>query len=108
MTKEKKAERYRYIFPSSPYTFEILQILDSKGPLSYSKLKTLADIKPEESSKFAYRLQKLVMEGLVSRNRAKRHYVITNPAGKVIIGIEKMVEKERIDMYGPKKQKRKD
>ena len=108
MTKEKKAERYRYIFPSSPYTFEILQILDSKGPLSYSELKTLADIKPEESSKFAYRLQKLVMEGLVSRNRAKRHYVITNPTGKVIIGIGKMVEKERIDMYGPKKQKRKD
>ena len=108
MTKEKKAERYRYIFPSSPYTFEILQILDSKGPLSYSELKTLADIKPEKSSKFAYSLQKLIPQGLVSRNRAKRHYVITNPVGKVIYGIGKLVEEERINMYGPKKQKRKD
>ena len=108
MTKEKKAKRHRYILSSRPYAFEILQILDSKGSLSYSELKTLADIKPEESSKFAYCLQKLVMEGLVSRIRAKRHYAITNPAGKVIIGIGKLVEKEAIDMYGPKKQKRKD
>ena len=108
MTKEKKAERYMHTFPSIPYNFEILQILDSKGPLSYSELKTLAGVKPEESGKFAYHLQNLVQRGLVSRNRAKRHYVITNPVGKVIIGIGKMVEKEGIDMYGPKKQKRKD
>ena len=86
MTKEKKAERYRHIFPSSPYTFEILQILDSKGPLSYSELKTLADIKPEKSSKFAYSLQKLIPQELVSRNRTKRHYVCTN-VGRIILNI---------------------
>ena len=108
MTKEKKAKRHRYIFPSSPYTFEILQILDSKGPLSYSELKTLADIIPEESSKFSYSLQKLVLDGLVSRNKAERHYDITYPAGKIIYGIGKLVEEDRYNRHGPKKQKRKD
>ena len=66
---------------------EILRILNSKGPLSYSELKTLAGVKSEkESSELMRHLRKLVQEELVSRNRTKRHYVCTN-VGRIILNI---------------------
>jgi ribonucleoside-triphosphate reductase len=64
---------------ASPNRIDILRILYSKGPLTYSELKSLAGFKSKkESGKFAYHLRKLLRQSLVSLNKAERRYTITN------------------------------
>ena len=55
------SKRVRMIFSvmASPNRIDILRILNSKGPLTYSELKSLAGFKSKkESGKFAYHLRK--------------------------------------------------
>ena len=64
---------------ASPNRIDILRILYSKGPLTYSELKSLAGFKSKkESGKFAYHLRKLLRQSLVALNKSERRYTITN------------------------------
>jgi len=59
---QSTSKRVRMIFSvmASPNRIDILRILNSKGPLTYSELKSLAGFKSKkESGKFAYHLRKL-------------------------------------------------
>ena len=74
------SKRVRMIFSvmASPNRIDILRILNSKGPLTYSELKALAGFKSKkESGKFAYHLRKLLRQSLVALNKAERRYTIT-------------------------------
>ncbi len=74
------SRRVRMIFSvmASPNRIDILRILNSKGPLTYSELKSLAGFKSKkESGKFAYHLRKLLRQSLVALNKAERRYTIT-------------------------------
>ena len=54
---QSTSKRVRMIFSvmASPNRIDILRILNSKGPLTYSELKSLAGFKSKkESGKFAY------------------------------------------------------
>jgi len=58
---QSTSKRVRMIFSvmASPNRIDILRILNSKGPLTYSELKSLAGFKSKkESGKFAYHLRK--------------------------------------------------
>ena len=57
---QSTSKRVRMIFSvmASPNRIDILRILNSKGPLTYSELKSLAGFKSKkESGKFAYHLR---------------------------------------------------
>jgi len=65
---QSTSKRVRMIFSvmASPNRIDILRILNSKGPLTYSELKSLAGFKSKkESGKFAYHLRKLLRQSLV-------------------------------------------
>jgi len=81
---------------ASPNRIDILRILYSKGPLTYSELKSLAGFKSKkESGKFAYHLRKLLRQSLVSLNKAERRYTITN-LGKLVLSLARQIEERSI------------
>ncbi len=85
-----------YSVIASPNRLEILRILNTKGPLSYSELKTLAGFKSKkESGKFAYHLRKLVRQMLVTLNRAERRYTVTN-LGRLILNLTRQIEEQTV------------
>ena len=60
---QSTSKRVRMIFSvmASPNRIDILRILNSKGPLTYSELKSLAGFKSKkESGKFAYQFKKTI------------------------------------------------
>ncbi|MGA8914563.1 MAG: ATP cone domain-containing protein, partial [Nitrososphaeraceae archaeon] len=92
------SRRVRMIFSvmASPNRIDILRILNSKGPLTYSELKSLAGFKSKkESGKFAYHLRKLLRQSLVALNKAERRYTITN-LGKLVLSLARQIEERSI------------
>ncbi|CAI9831800.1 Regulatory protein ArsR [Nitrosopumilaceae archaeon] len=97
-TVQPSSRRVRMIFSvmASPNRIEILRILNSKGPLTYSELKSLAGFKSKkESGKFAYHLRKLLKQQLVSLNRAEKRYTITN-LGKLVLSLARQIEERSV------------
>jgi ribonucleoside-triphosphate reductase len=81
---------------ASPNRIDILRILNSKGPLTYSELKSLAGFKSKkESGKFAYHLRKLLRQSLVALNKGERRYTITN-LGKLVLSLARQIEERSI------------
>ncbi|MCI0564819.1 MAG: ATP cone domain-containing protein, partial [Nitrososphaera sp.] len=81
---------------ASPNRIDILRILNTKGPLTYSELKALAGFKSKkESGKFAYHLRKLLRQLLVALNKAERRYTITN-LGKLVLSLARQIEERSI------------
>ena len=78
---------------SSPHRIDILRILKSKGPQTYSDLKSLAGFKTDkDSGKFAYHLRRLLRQSLVVFTKSKRCYKITN-LGKLVLHLAEEIEK---------------
>ncbi len=95
---QSTSKRVRMIFSvmASPNRIDILRILNSKGPLTYSELKSLAGFKSKkESGKFAYHLRKLLRQSLVALNKSERRYTITN-LGKLVISLARQIEERSI------------
>jgi len=95
---ESASRRVRMIFSvmASPNRIDILRILNTKGPLTYSELKSLAGFKSKkESGKFAYHLRKLLRQLLVALNKAERRYTITN-LGKLVLSLARQIEERSI------------
>ena len=81
---------------ASPNRIDILRILNNKGPLTYSELKSLAGFKSKkESGKFAYHLRKLLKQSLVGLNKSERRYTITN-LGKLVLNLARQIEEKSI------------
>ena len=95
---ESTSKRVRMIFSvmASPNRIDILRILNNKGPLTYSELKSLAGFKSKkESGKFAYHLRKLLRQSLVGLNKGERRYTITN-LGKLVLNLARQIEEKSI------------
>lgn len=95
---QSTSKRVRMIFSvmASPNRIDILRILNSKGPLTYSELKSLAGFKSKkESGKFAYHLRKLLRQQLVALNKAERRYTITN-LGKLVLSLARQIEERSV------------
>ena len=95
---QSTSKRVRMIFSvmASPNRIDILRILNSKGPLTYSELKSLAGLKSKkESGKFAYHLRKLLRQSLVALNKSERRYTITN-LGKLVLSLARQIEERSI------------
>lgn len=95
---ESTSKRVRMIFSvmASPNRIDILRILNNKGPLTYSELKSLAGFKSKkESGKFAYHLRKLLKQSLVGLNKSERRYTITN-LGKLVLNLARQIEEKSI------------
>src|SRR5919202_5360153 len=95
---ESASKRVRMIFSvmASPNRIDILRILNTKGPLTYSELKSLAGFKSKkESGKFAYHLRKLLRQSLVALNKAERRYRITN-LGNLVLSLARQIEERSI------------
>jgi len=95
---QSSSRRVRMIFSvmASPNRIDILRILNSKGPLTYSELKSLAGFKSKkESGKFAYHLRKLLRQSLVALNKSERRYTITN-LGKLVLSLARQIEERSI------------
>src|SRR4029077_12773588 len=76
-----------YSVIASPQRLEILKLMNVKGPLTYSALKSLAGFKPKkESGKFAYPLRKFVRQLLSQVNRQERKYTVTN-LGRLVLNL---------------------
>ncbi|MCP8318236.1 MAG: helix-turn-helix domain-containing protein [Candidatus Methylarchaceae archaeon HK01B] len=90
------SQRVKSIYSAiaSPNRLEILRILNAKGSLSYSDLKTLAGFRSKkESGKFAYHLRKLVRQALVSLNRTERKYAISS-LGRLVLNLTRQIEEQ--------------
>lgn len=75
---------------------EILRVLNTKGPITYSELKDSSGFKSKkDSGKFAYHLRKLHKFSLVGLNKTDRRYTITN-MGKTVLTVFKQVEKSAV------------
>lgn len=71
---------------------EILRVLKSKGPLTYSELKLSAGFKTAHGSgKFAYHLRKLREQTLVRHDRVSDRYNVTS-MGDSILNLGKQIE----------------
>ena len=95
---QSTSKRVRMIFSvmASQNRIDILRILNSKGPLTYSELKSLAGFKSKkESGKFAYHLRKLLRQSLVALNKSERRYTITN-LGKLVLSLARQIEERSI------------
>lgn len=95
---ELASSRVKSIYSAiaSPNRLEVLKILNAKGPLSYSGLKTFAGFKSKkESGKFAYHLRKLVKQGLISLNRTERKYSVSN-FGRLILNHTRQIEEQSL------------
>ncbi len=95
---QSTSKRVRMIFSvmASPNRIDILRILNSKGPLTYSELKSMAGFKSKkESGKFAYHLRKLLRQSLVALNKSERRYTITN-LGKLVLSLARQIEERSI------------
>ena len=95
---QSTSKRVRMIFSvmASPNRIDILRILNSKGPLTYSELKSLAGFKSKkESGKFAYHLRKLLRQSLVALDKSERRYTITN-LGKLVLSLARQIEERSI------------
>src|SRR5215471_21124350 len=95
---ESASKRVRMIFSvmASPNRIDILRILNIKGPLTYSALKTLAGFKSKkESGKFAYHLRKLVKQLLIQLNRQERKYTVTN-LGRLVLNLTRQIEEQSL------------
>ena len=95
---QSTSKRVRMIFSvmASPNRIDILRILNSKGPLTYSELKSLAGFKSKkESGKFAYHLRKLLRQSLVALNKSERRYTITNLV-KLVLSLARQIEERSI------------
>ena len=80
---------------SCPHRIDILRILKSKGSLSYSELKSQGGFKTEKASgKFAYHLRRLLRQSLVTLNKSKRRYTLTNLGRLVLDLAERILEKD--------------
>ena len=91
-----KRVRMTFSVMASPNRIDILRILNSKGPLTYSELKSLAGFKSKkESGKFAYHLRKLLRQSLVALNKSERRYTITN-LGKLVLSLARQIEERSI------------
>ena len=93
---ETISRRVRGIYSAiaSSNRLEVLRILNAKGSLSYSDLKTLAGFKSKkESGKFAYHLRKLVKQTLVSLNRSERKYAISS-LGRLVLNVTRQIEEQ--------------
>ncbi|MBI3116801.1 MAG: ArsR family transcriptional regulator [Thaumarchaeota archaeon] len=85
-----------YSVIASPQRLEILKILNIKGPLTYSALKSLAGFKSKkESGKFAYHLRKLVRQLLIQLNRQERKYTVTN-LGRLVLNLTRQIEEQSL------------
>jgi anaerobic ribonucleoside-triphosphate reductase len=85
-----------YSVIASPQRLEILKILNVKGPLTYSALKSLAGFKSKkESGKFAYHLRKLVRQLLIQLNRQERKYTVTN-LGRLVLNLTRQIEEQSL------------
>src|SRR5438552_2959199 len=95
---EAAPRRVRTIYSviASPQRLEILKILNVKGPLTYSALKSLAGFKSKkESGKFAYHLRKLVRQLLIQLNRQERKYTATN-LGRLVLNLTRQIEEQSL------------
>ena len=95
---QSQAKRVKMIFSvmASPNRIDILRILNSKGPLTYSELKSLAGFKSKkESGKFAYHLRKLLRQSLVALNKSERRYTITN-LGQLVLSLARQIEERSV------------
>lgn len=98
-----RTKRVKALFAAltSPYRIQMLRVLNSKGPLSYSDLKTHAGFHSKrESGKFAYHLRDLSQQSLIYVNRTEKRYMITN-IGKVVIGLVRQIEQQSLSEEGP-------
>ena len=95
---QSTSKRVKMIFSvmASPNRIDILRILNSKGPLTYSDMKSMAGFRSKkESGKFAYHLRKLLRQSLVSLNKSERRYTITN-LGKLVLSLARQIEERSI------------
>jgi len=95
---QSTSKRVRMIFSvmASPNRIDVLRIMNTKGPLTYSELKSLAGFKSKkESGKFAYHLRKLLRQSLVALNKSERRYTITN-LGKLVLSLARQIEERSI------------
>ncbi len=97
-SEQSATKRAKTVFSllASPNRIDILKILNSKGPLTYSELKSYAGFKSKkESGKFAYHLRKLLRQSFIALNRGEKKYTITN-LGRVVLNLIKEIEERSI------------
>lgn len=98
MSMQASIRRVKTIFSviASPSRLEVLKILNTKGPMTYSELKSLAGFKAKkESGKFAYHLRKLLRQNLIAQNRAERKYMLT-ALGRLVLNSAKQIEEQAL------------
>ena len=63
---------------SSPVRTQILRLLISRGPLTYSEIMEKLNLKPsKDAGKFVYHLKSLVSAGLITLDKESRRYKVT-------------------------------
>jgi len=77
---------------SSVIRMQILKLLATKGPLSYSEIMFSIKLDPiKDAGKFVYHLKSVVEPGLVKMDKESKKYVITD-LGKMVVDFARNIE----------------
>ena len=80
---------------AAPLRLEILRLVYSQGPLSYSEIMSRLNMNPNrDAGKFAYHLKKLNNAGILATDELKK-YTFT-PLGSLMIEVTQNVEEESL------------
>jgi len=80
---------------ATPLRLQILRLVYSQGPLSYSEIMSRLNLNPNrDAGKFAYHLRKLNNAGLLTTDEAKK-YTFT-PLGSLMVEVTQNVEMESL------------
>jgi len=81
---------------AAPLRLQILRLVYSQGPLSYSEIMNRLNLNPSrDAGKFAYHLRKLHNAGLLATDKETRKYTFT-PLANLMIEVTQNVETESL------------
>jgi len=84
---------------AAPLRLQILRLVYSQGPLSYSEIMSRLNLNPNrDAGKFAYHLRKLHTAGLLDTDKETRKYTFT-PLGSLMVEVTQNVETESLKQH---------
>jgi ribonucleoside-triphosphate reductase len=98
MKKTKDAGNKVFDALAAPMRLQILRLVYSQGPLSYSEIMSRLNLNPNrDAGKFAYHLGKLHNAGLLATDEARK-YTFT-PLGSLMVEVTQNVEMESLKQH---------
>ncbi|HYB92702.1 MAG TPA: anaerobic ribonucleoside-triphosphate reductase [archaeon] len=90
--QQRKVSSKIFDAASSPVRIQIVRLIHTKGPLSYSEIMEALQLDPSrDAGKFAYHLRSILQAGLIDVDRETRKYILTD-LGRMVVSFSHDIE----------------